>query len=241
MFKELGGNTTDADEEDETNSASQNGNTDGDQIKESWMYAGYIAFALWGPIIPDGMDPQWQAEAFMESDNKNNRRNNRKSSDGKKSSMGKSSQSLSSKTVAEDKSDALMYASTIQNFSTNVMVAKNKKIDRDMNIIKEKIARAEGERDLWKSFLTAEMILDGENSIYIKFNQAIEKLHEAEKELDFFVSTINQTETGSVPYEHVVKRALTICNPDIDMEAETPQVRKKSEDQKHQCLLLIYS
>jgi hypothetical protein len=61
--------------------------------------------------------------------------------------------------MAEDKLDALMYASAVQNFSTNVMVAKNEKIDRDMNIIKEKIKRAEGERNVWKSFLTAEMIV----------------------------------------------------------------------------------
>jgi hypothetical protein len=80
MFKELGGNATDADEEDETNSSSQNGNADGDQMKDSWMYLGFIAFALWRPVLPDDMEIEWQAEAFMESDKKE-RCNNRKSSD----------------------------------------------------------------------------------------------------------------------------------------------------------------
>lgn len=224
MFKELGGSTTDADEEDEN---SQNENADGDQMKDSWMFSGFIAFALWGPVLPANMEIEWQAEAFMESDNTKRRHNNRKSSGEKKLLVGQSSQSLSSKTMVDDKSDALMYASAVQTFSTNIMIAKNKKIDREMNIIKERIKRAESERDVWKSFLTAEMIMDGENEIYQKFNSAIEKLHEAEAELDSFVSKINQTDMGSVPYEHVVKQALTICNPDIDMDSETPYTRKK--------------
>jgi hypothetical protein len=196
-------------------------------MKDSWMFQGFIAFALWGPILPDDMDDMWKAEAFMESDKKNIR-NNGKSKGNQKTGTGFSAQSVGSKLKVDDTSDALMYATAVQTFSTNVMVAKNKKIDRDMNVIKEKIKRAEGERDVWKSFLTAEMIMNGDNDIYKKFNEAIEKLHEAEAELDAFVSKLNVSETGSVPYEHVVKKALTICNPDIDMETETPQARKRA-------------
>jgi hypothetical protein len=37
-------------------------------MKDNWIFPGYIAFALWGPIMPDDMDTIYKANAFMVSD-----------------------------------------------------------------------------------------------------------------------------------------------------------------------------
>ncbi|MFM8622632.1 MAG: hypothetical protein ACKOB3_04560, partial [Holophagaceae bacterium] len=42
--------------------------TEAPHMKEDYTFPGFIAFALWGPIIPDGADPSFKAEAFWCSD-----------------------------------------------------------------------------------------------------------------------------------------------------------------------------
>jgi hypothetical protein len=70
MFIELGTAVVE-DEDDEV--VSTLSGTDGNTstsigMKDNWIFPGYIAFALWGPIMPDDMDTIYKANAFMVSD-----------------------------------------------------------------------------------------------------------------------------------------------------------------------------
>jgi hypothetical protein len=225
MYKELGVNTIDLEDDEETKTAGPSSG-DVEQMKDSWMFPGFLAFALWGPILPDDMDNMYQAEAFMMSDNTNNKQNRKET----KSIEQSSSRSIgTNKTQSEENTDYLMYASAVQTFSTNMMVAKNKQIDREINRLKEKIVRAERDRDFWKSFLTADMVLNTQNEIYMKFDEETRVLHGVEQELDTFISKVNERDE-TVPYECMVMDALLKCKPD-DLTMETPVLRKKQRSE----------
>lgn len=123
MYKEFGATTIDLDDDDETKTAGPSSD-DVDKMKDTWMFSGFLAFALWGPVLPDDMDNTYQAEAFMMSEKKTNKQNRIET----KPLFQSSSHSMgTNKTQSDENEDCFMYASAVQTFSTNMMVAKNKK------------------------------------------------------------------------------------------------------------------
>lgn len=73
------------------------------------------------------------------------------------------------------------------------------------------------------------MVLNTQNDIYTKFDEANRILHEVEEELDTFIRKVNEKDE-TVPYEHMVIDALLKCKPD-DMTVETPSLPKKQRSE----------
>ena len=241
MYKELGNSLIDVDDEDDVTDRVDDGNpstvtamkdtlTD-TEMKDQWFFPGYIAFALWGPIMPENMDRCYQACAFLAPDG-NEKKHRHKIKRERKSIETNGSNSISTVTMTGDVSisDYLFAASIAQQSSMATNAITEKQIDRKMMYLNDKVKRAEREVNRWKSFLTSEIIMDPNNNIYRKFKEATEKYHEAEELLDEFVENVdNETEP---PLDGFVRRALSMFFSDDDAEKQTPQVHKRYRYEK---------
>ena len=168
IYKELGNSVIDVvDDEDDVSNRVDDDNPStvtamkdtltNTEMKDQWFFPGYISFALCGPIMPENMDRCYQACAFLASDgNEKKQRHNIKN---EKKSIDRSNPVTTVSMVGENsKSDYLFAASIAHQSSMETNVITQKKIDRKMAYLKDKVKRAEREVDRWKSFLTAETI-----------------------------------------------------------------------------------
>jgi hypothetical protein len=99
------------------------------------------------------------------------------------------------------------------------MFDMNKTIEFNLFSLKEKINIAEREVDRWKSLLNPGATFDSSNVIFVRFEQANEKLHKAEAEFDAFVSQID-----------VMKKKIELddSHDNSDQMMVTPHERKRA-------------
>lgn len=237
MYKELRNNALDVDDEDDVSDrvddvypsdvTGKKDNSNDTEMKDQWFFPGYISFALWGPIMPEDMDRCYQASALLSSDGNDEKKCSPKIKKEKKSIERNGSNSIASLSMTREvsRSDYLFAASIAQQSSMATSVRAEKKIDRKMMYLKDKVKRAEREVDRWKSFLTPEIMTDPNNNLYKKFEEANEKYHEAEELLDKFVENVdNETEP---PVDGLVRSALSIFKSNDDEEKQTPHMHKR--------------
>lgn len=238
MCKEIGAVVVDNDDDEVTSTASgnevntQNTNNSGSKdvvMKEGWFFHGYIAFALWGPILPDGMDPSYQTIAFMSDDSgeKVGRRQSKASQINDTKTIRSSSLSTGSLRDTSSKTDFLLAASIAQQNIDSNNVKSLRELDIEMGILKEKVKRAERAVDRISTHLSAEMINEANNNVYKKFEEANEVLRNAENELEEFVKKFKDEKNKRNPYEDVVRDTLSLFHLDQNQDdTVTPKAKK---------------
>jgi hypothetical protein len=224
------------DDEDDTSIHSEtNGNGDADSatdgMKDSWMFPGYIAFALWGPIMPETLDESYKAEAFWTTDELKKRKSDGRSiirkEEALKENVARSTASMSDDRGLSNK-DYLFAASIAQQSSAASMMEASKTIDRQLKYFNDKVKRAEREVERWRSMLTNDMMMDREHPIMKEFIIATDKFHDAEDELDQYMLRLKVEERKPNPYQMLVDKALLTLNPTEAESYKTPK-RQRSE------------
>lgn len=251
MFKELSNATIDIEDDEEEDISSTGGGDDGkvstdenekNVMKDSWMFPGYISFALWGPIIPNGMNVCHKAEAFLCSDDtkkdesssgrKSIRRDQKKKEIDLSSGNNSTSHSVTMSDSQEVPSAHYLLAATIAQQSSNAKIFDiNKNCDRMFLYLQNKVRRAEREVERWKSFLTPDIINDMTNQSYLNFQLANDKFRKAEDELDKFVYEMNSSTKVQNPYQDVIDDALYRFKRESGNELVTPQIHKKERSE----------
>ena len=249
MFKELSSSVIDIEDDDDTSAAaSAEGDAavhDTKSMKESWFFPGFLSFALWGPIVPDGMDEIHKAEAFFPADKKekDERNSGRKAArDIKKvedtsrslsSSIRKSPPTCTSLSAGPN-SQYLLAASIAQQKWMSNMIDVNKTIEFKLTTFQNKVMRAEREVDRWKSFITPEVMLDHDNYFFSQFQMANTKLHQAEADLDKFVAeieTIKKQNMHENNVQDIMNDAFLQVKCDTNDNQITPQVNKRKRSE----------
>ena len=226
MFKDLGGanvSIDDDDEEDGTNGSIVNGD-DSPVMRDSWTFHGYIAFALWGPIMPDDVDSIHKAVAFGASQTKTtNRKQSRKSLREQKSSS-ELSTLASKKEQASKPSDYLMAASIAQSVYESANLTSIKEHKFDLKCYKRKVKRAERQVERYKSLLLS----DPANEEYkMKFEDSNAKFYAAEEELDDFVKSVQGKRNKPNPFEGMIRNSLSLFTLEDDNDLVTPKQNKR--------------
>ena len=248
MFQELSSSSVIDIEDDDDKSAAASGEDDAavpdtKSMKESWFFHGFLSFALWGPIVPDGMDEIHKAEAFFPADKKEKyeRNSGRKAARDIKN-VEDASRSLSSSIrksppitslSAGPSSQYLLAASIAQQKWTSNMMDVNKTIEFKLTTFQNKLMRAEREVDRWKSFITPEVMVDHNNYFFSQFQIANQKFHQAEADLDNFVAEIETIKKQNIHENNVqdiMNDALLQFSENNDNQI-TPQVKKRKRSE----------
>jgi hypothetical protein len=233
MYEELKKDGNEKEDDESTSDAVADSADNG--MKETWSFPGFIAFALWGPIIPEEMDECHKAEAFWTADmlqkGKTDGRAAIRNEEEIAESVARSKAPISEARGISNK-DFLFAASIAQQSSNASMINNNKSIDRRLKYHQDKVKRAEREVERWRAWLTNEIIVDPTHLVNIQFTEANNKFHKAEEELDSFMSTLknDNVEHRSNPYQALVDKALSTFQQPEDTY-KTPKItkRKRSE------------
>lgn len=179
-------------------------------MNDNWFFPEYIAFALWGPMMPDDMDECHKALAFFESDN-----GNKVKSSGRlairKEEVNEQSVARTHASVSEGRGlsnkDLLFFASIAQQSSSTAMVLSNRNIDRQLKHYQDKVKRSEREVERWRTFLMPDIMMDQSHLVYVQFKEANDKFHACEAELDAFMKNLteNANEITSNQYQVTVE------------------------------------
>ncbi|KAG7355769.1 hypothetical protein IV203_000455 [Nitzschia inconspicua] len=216
----------DYDEEEEQSAA---GEIDGDSaadMPENWIFPGYMAFALYGPIMPPGSDFKFKAEAFFATGD----RKGKGKKDGRAVArmVPPSEDSVvtrSSASVTEGRgctiNEALFAASIAQQSHAATMLYQSKLIDRHINYHNYRIKRAE--RDVverWRQLLTVnpDMPLnpDPNNLALEEFNKAKLRLGQVENEYQQYMDSISIRVAPENRYQRIVYTMLKKFMPPQD-------------------------
>lgn len=236
-FKNDSAAAIDVDDKEDTSVHSEtNDNVDtdslADEMKDTWMFPGYIAFALWGHIIPETLDETHKAEAFWTTDELKKRKSDGRSVIRKEEAIEENiTRSVAS--IADNRGlsnrDFLFAASIAQQSSAASTYETSKAIDRELKYFNDKVKRAEREVERWRTMLTSEMMMTIEHPIVKEFIEAKDKFHRAEDELDQFMLSLKVKETKPNPYQMIVDKALLTYNSPDTESYKTPAKRQRSE------------
>lgn len=231
MFKELSTSIIDVDDDDDNGSSdgiNEKSNTEDDEkgsadkndnrMKENWIFPGFIAFALWGPIRPNDMDDCYRAEIFFPQEETRKKGGGRNATRGKP----KKDETPSSQSSVAAGNEYWLDALRKEQQTTRKMFDVNKSIEFKLVSFKEKISIAEREVDRWKSLIIPGSTLDDTNVAFVKFEQANNKLHDAEKEFDVFVSKIDEIKRGQMENESEPTEQMVTPHQRKRARAETP-------------------
>lgn len=238
MFREMKATPEYNAEDDEDDEKSAAGEVDADsaaEMPDSWFFPGYLAFVLWGPMVPPAGDPNNKAEAFFITDDPS--KNTSKKSGGRaaarKRDAAEESVARSSASVSDGRglnnSQALLAASIAQQSAAASMLHNSKMVDRQLHHYKSKIRRAEREVDRWRFLLTPDAILENDptNLALQGFKAANAKLSKSEEELDTYMASVQSGEESVNRYQVMVDTTLrTFMPPD---EASTTSIAKKQK------------
>lgn len=226
MYKETNGNPEYVDEE-EVDDDEKSGVVEtvaADELPANWFFPGFFAFALWGPFVPPGGQDKYKAEAFFIKDNNDGKGKK----DGGRAAARKAqladeakvrSTSLTSAERGLNNDQALFVASIAQQYSTSTLHHRRKIEERDIGHYKSRIRRAERDVDRWRSLLTPDMYLnpDPTNLAVKGFQDANEKLHEAEKQLDEYMRSVKEHGANhSDRYQDIIETTLSAFLPPPD-------------------------
>jgi hypothetical protein len=238
MYKELGGGVMDiGDEENSTNSSNEV--VEG-SMKDSWMFPGFIAFALWGPIIPDDMNSCHKAEAFFISDEAKDKKNGHKYMR-TNSSIGDTSRSVNESVVGVDVTNQkalLMKAAIAQQCSFFLQATEKQSIDLELENFKEKVQCAEREVDRLNGFMASDILMDQNHYLFRAYQEAKKDLKDAASKLDQFIVSLRNQKKMNNPYMSIVDNALGVGNDDDRARSDTPMSSidielMESEDNNH--------
>ncbi|KAG7361458.1 hypothetical protein IV203_036559 [Nitzschia inconspicua] len=195
-------------------------------MPENWIFPGYMAFALYGPIMPPGSDSNFKVEALFatgDSEGKGEK-------DGRRSVASRTVQASedsvvtrSSASVTEGRgctiNEALFAASIAQQSYAATMLYQSKLIDRHINYHNYRMKRAE--RDVverWRQLLNPDMSLnpDPNNLALEEFNKAKLRLAQVENEYQQYMDSISTGEAPENRYQRIVDTLLKKFMPPQD-------------------------
>lgn len=228
MYKELGGGVMEIGDDD--NSTTSGTEVVEDTMKDSYLFPGYMAFALWGPIIPDDMNSCHKAEAFFISDEAKDKKNGRKYMRSN-SSIDGTTRSVHSKSVNDsvmitneiEQKAILMKAAIAQQCSSFLQATEKQNIDVELDNFKEKVQRAEREVDRLNGFMTSEILMDPTHHLFLAYQEAKNELKDAARDLDQFVASLRTQKKTNNPYRSIVDNALGVDN---DNDYVTPKMKR---------------
>jgi hypothetical protein len=207
-------------------------------MKDNWFFPGYIAFALWGPIMPEDMDECYKAQEFFETDNGKKLKNNGQLAILKEEENEMLVARTNAPPVSEGRGlsnkDFLFFASIAQQSSSAAMVQSNKNIDRQLKHYQDKVKQSEREVERWRTFLTPDIMMDQSHLVHVQFTkEAKVKFHACEAELDVFMKSIIEDTKDIRPnqYQVIVDKCLSsFQQPDEFMPLSSIEIVLNEED-----------
>jgi len=249
MYNDLNANVDkekdDVDKEKDDDCSSSTKSVEGSEVdadcvvnnmKDNWFFPGYIAFALWGPMMPEDMDECHKAQAFFESDNgkkvKSSGRLAIRKEEENEQSVARTHASVSEGRGLSNK-DFLFFASIAQQSSSTAMVQSNRNIDRQLKHYQDKVKRSEREVERWRTFLTPDIMMDHSHLVYVQFKEANDKFHACEAELDAFMKNLTENVNGitSNQYQVIVDKCLSSFKQPDEFAYNTPNEKKRKRSE----------
>jgi len=193
MYKELKGDIVDDedDSKEDNYDEEQDDDEEEDGMPSSYFFPGFLAFALWGPIMPPGFDEEYRAQCFFRTeqskDKKKDGRNSIRKEQSEEDSKTRSGSSASEGRGLTNKEHLLM-ASIAQQSAFQQAFQSSRLKESRLLLLNETVKQADSDVSLWMKHCTSKMF-DApdrykDHFAFKNLMEAMEKKRNAQVELE---------------------------------------------------------